>query len=171
MSGAEFLRAATARMVMIKQLGEGALAQLDAPALFQRPGTGQNSIAILVQHLRGNMLSRWTDFLTTDGEKPWRERDTEFEPVLSTRAEIESAWAQGWACCLAALESLKPSDMLREITIRGEAMTVIDAVIRQIGHYGYHVGQIVQLARQLKGSEFSSLSIPRGKSREYRPHP
>lgn len=169
MNGKAFLDVAIARMGVIKDLGDGALAQSGAPSLFARADETQNSIAIIVQHLCGNMLSRWTDLLDTDGEKPGRRRDEEFEPVLRTQAEVHAAWHRGWECCLGALRALTSADVLKPVTIRGESMSAMDAIVRQVGHYAYHVGQMVLLAKQQAGADFKSLSIPRGQSRQYRP--
>ncbi|MBX3475871.1 MAG: DUF1572 family protein [Planctomycetes bacterium] len=171
MTARAFLDAAIARMGAIKQLGEGALAQASAPALFARSDESQNSMAVIVQHLCGNMLSRWTDFLTSDGEKPDRSRDAEFETVLTSPMQVMQAWQRGWDCTMTALRALGPDDVLKTVTIRAEPMTVLEAVIRQIAHYGYHVGQLVLLARQHTGPAFLSLSIPRGQSAKYVPRP
>ncbi len=169
MTARAFLDTSIARMGVIKDLGDGALAQTSAPSLFIRTGETQNSIAMIVQHLRGNMLSRWTNFLTSDGEKPDRNRDAEFEPILGTADQVAEAWQRGWACTLGALRALGPDDVLKPVSIRGETMTAMDAIIRQIGHYAYHVGQIVLLAKQHAGTGFNSLSIPRGQSEQYKP--
>jgi len=166
---AAFLAAAIARMQVIKGLGEGALAQVSDAQLFRQSDPEANSIAIIVCHLRGNMLSRWTDFLTSDGEKPGRQRDREFEPTQLDRQAVLAAWEQGWACTLGALQALKPADVLRQVTIRGEPMTAMDAIIRQIGHYSYHVGQMVTLAREQLGPRWQTLSIARGQSKAYKP--
>ncbi len=164
-----FLATSLARFESLKQLGDGALAQVSAPQLFVRPGPGQNSIAILVQHLHGNMLSRWTDFLTSDGEKPSRTRDAEFEPGVLDPVRLLQLWQEGWQCTFAALRALRPQDVAATVHIRGEPLTVMDALIRQVAHYGYHVGQIVQLARTQVGAAFRSLSIARGQSAQYAP--
>lgn len=171
MTARAFLDASIARMGVIKELGDGALAQTSAPALFARADESQNSMAVIVQHLCGNMLSRWTDFLTSDGEKPDRNRDAEFEPVLQSATQVMQAWQRGWDCTMTALRALGPDDVLKTIKIRKEPMTVMDAIIRQIAHYGYHVGQLVLLARQHTGPTFQSLSIPRGQSAKYTPRP
>lgn len=153
-----------------KELGERALAQLSDDDLAWRPDAQSNSIAVILQHLHGNMMSRWTDFLTADGEKPERNRDGEFvEPERVDRAGLTRKWEEGWACLLAAIESLQPDDLLREVRIRGQALAAIDAVLRQLSHVPYHVGQIVYLARMRKGEHWNTLSIPRGGSSEYRP--
>jgi hypothetical protein len=164
-----FLQATIARMRETKKLGDAVLARVNARQLFHRTDGQANSIAIIVQHMHGNMLSRWTDFLTTDGEKPWRKRDAEFEPIVESQAAINELWDKGWAHTFAVLESLKPGDVMREVTIRQAKLTVMDALIRQVGHYAYHVGQMVTLARQQIGPGWQTLSIARGKSKDYRP--
>ena len=117
--------------------------------------------------MRGNMLSRWTDFLTSDGEKPWRHRDTEFEDTLLAKEEILTAWEEGWACLFNAINALAEDHLSDIIYIRNEGHTVLEAINRQLGHYSYHVGQIVYLARQAKAGEWDSLSIPKGKSKDF----
>ena len=127
-----------------------------------------NSIAVLVKHLAGNMRSRFTDFLTTDGEKPNRDRDREFEMnSTTTRADIMGWWEEGWARVFAAVEALKPEDIMRTVTVRGEPHTVLQAINRQIAHYAQHTGQIVFLAKHLRSSEWKTLSVPRGKSKDF----
>jgi Protein of unknown function (DUF1572) len=151
-----------------KRMGEGAMAQLKDEEFFVTLDPEANSIAILVKHLAGNMRSRFTDFLTTDGEKPDRFRDQEFELTpTTTRADVMKWWEDGWAVVLATIESLKPEDVMRTVTIRGEPHTVLQAINRQIAHYAQHIGQIVFLAKHLRSSEWKTLSIPRGKSAEY----
>ncbi|MDX1685596.1 MAG: DUF1572 family protein [Saprospiraceae bacterium] len=150
-----------------KSLGEKAIAQLDDRQLFEKVHDDANSIGNLVKHLWGNMLSRWTDFLTTDGEKPWRERDAEFEDTISDRKELLSKWEEGWQVVFDALSPLSTDDANRKVTIRGEEHTVEEAVLRQLAHYAYHIGQIVFIARNLKGENWESLSIPKGKSSSY----
>jgi len=160
-----FLPSAIARFRQHKQLGDGALAQCSDADLVWCPADDANSIATIVRHMRGNMLSRWTDFLTSDGEKPWRHRDTEFEDVsTATTADILAWWEEGWACLFAALEPLREDDLARTITIRNEPHTVLDAIHRQLAHYAYHTGQIVLLARIRRGAEWTTLSVPRGGS-------
>jgi hypothetical protein len=150
-----------------KRLAEGAMAQLKDEEFFIALDPESNSIAILVKHLAGNMRSRFTDFLTTDGEKPNRNRDQEFEiNAATTRADVMRWWEEGWARVFAAIESLKPEDVMRTITIRGEPHTVLQATNRQVAHYAQHTGQIVFLAKHLRSGEWKTLSIPRGKSKE-----
>jgi hypothetical protein len=152
-----------------KRIGEGALAQLRDEDFFATLDAESNSVAILVKHLAGNMRSRFTDFLASDGEKPDRFRDREFEVSgATTRAEIMRWWDEGWACVFGAIEALKPEDVMRTATIRGEAHTVLQAINRQIAHYAGHVGQIVFLVKHLRSSEWKTLSIPRGKSEEFK---
>jgi len=154
----------------IQSTGAGALAQLSLEEMQRPLGEDLNSVAVIVQHLHGNMLSRWTDFLTADGEKTTRDRDGEFEARrFQSRAELLALWDEGWACTLRAVDALQASDLERTITIRGQSHTVIDAIHRQIQHYGYHIGQIVLLARWSKGPAWKTLSIARGQSREYKP--
>ena len=150
-----------------RRLGERALAQIDDAAWHWKPDADANSIAILVQHLNGNMLSRWTNFLTADGEKPSRQRDREFEERNFEPNELRRLWDEGWECCLAALRPLTDADLSRTVKIRKEPLTVLEAVLRQVSHYSYHVGQIVWIARARRGPEFASLTIPRGRSGEH----
>lgn len=147
-----------------KTLGEKAIAQIDDDALFFTPDEKSNSISVIIKHLHGNMLSRWTDFLTTDGEKEWRKRDDEFEETPSTRAALMDQWNEGWACLFSALSALKPDDFSKTVYIRNMGQTVLDAIMRQLAHYAYHVGQIVYLARLCNEGDWISLSIPKGGS-------
>jgi len=154
-----------------KRTGEGAMSQLRDEDFFFTLDPEANSVAILVKHLAGNMRSRFTDFLTADGEKPDRFRDREFELApATTRAEVMKWWEEGWSCVFSAIDPLKPEDVLRTVTIRGEAHTVLQAINRQIAHYAQHIGQIVFLAKHLRSSEWKTLSIPRGKSEEFKTH-
>ena len=150
-----------------KKLGEGAIEQVSDEQLFAARDPEMNSIAIIVKHIAGNMRSRWTDFLTSDGEKPDRNRDTEFEQPPSTRAELLKIWNDGWDRVFSALEPLSDSDLGRTVTIRGEPHSVMQAINRQIAHYAYHVGQIVFLAKHLNASKWKSLSVPRNKSADF----
>ena len=150
-----------------KMLGDKAMAQVSDADLLVALDPESNSIAIIVKHLVGNMLSRWTDFLTADGEKPTRDRDSEFVAPPQTRAELLALWESGWKVAFDALAPLTEDDMSRTIRIRGEAHSVMQAINRQLAHYAYHVGQIVFIAKHLTSSRWSSLSIPRGKSSEF----
>jgi hypothetical protein len=152
-----------------KRMGESAMAQLRDEDFFVTLDPESNSVAILVKHLAGNMRSRFTDFLTSDGEKPNRFRDQEFELTpATTRADVMQWWEEGWACVFGAIESLKPEDVMRTVTIRAEPHTVLQAINRQIAHYAAHTGQIVFLAKHLRSSEWKTLTIPRGKSEEFK---
>jgi uncharacterized protein DUF1572 len=163
----EFLQSAIKKFKAQKTLGEKTFAQLDDKDFLFKPSNESNSIAVIVQHMSGNMLSRWTNFLTEDGEKVWRERDKEFEDVLTTKQDVLNAWNTGWQCVLETLESLRPNDMLKTITIRNEPLLVVDAIIRQIDHYGYHVGQIVYVGKIIKDDNWQTLSIAKNKSAEF----
>jgi Protein of unknown function (DUF1572) len=151
----------------IKKLGDLTMKQLSYEELVWQPSSESNSIAIIVKHLSGNMISRWTDFLTSDGEKSWRNRDEEFEGAYSSKEEVLAAWEKGWNVIFSTLKNLKKEDILKTITIRGEAHLVLQAIHRQISHYGYHIGQIVYIGKQVKNEQFTSLSIPRGQSEQF----
>jgi hypothetical protein len=148
-----------------KKLADKAMAQVSDEEFFRALDDEANSIAVIVKHLAGNMLSRWTDFLTTDGEKPTRHRDTEFIITPeTTRADSWEHWERGWACVFAAIEPLQPEDLARTVTIRGQAHTVLEAINRQLAHYSSHVGQIILLAKRWRGGEWQTLSVPRNRS-------
>ena len=140
------------------------MAQLSDAEVLARPNEASNSIALIVHHLSGNMLSRWTDFLTTDGEKPTRNREAEFEVAYPDKKTMLEAWEKGWNALLDTLDSLKPADLSTIIYIRNEGQTVLEAIQRQLAHYPLHIGQILYQAKALKGSDFQSLSIPKGNS-------
>jgi hypothetical protein len=143
------------------------MAQLRDDELFITLDAESNSVAVIVKHMAGNMRSRFTDFLTTDGEKPDRHRDQEFEvTATTTRSEVMTWWEEGWTRMFGAIEALEPEDLMRTVAIRGEPHTVLQAINRQIAHYAQHIGQIVFLAKHLRSSEWKTLSIPRGKSEE-----
>ena len=168
---AHYLEEARRQMRGYKRMGEGAMTQLRDDDFFLTLDPESNSVAILVKHLAGNMRSRFTDFLTSDGEKPDRFRDQEFELTPATaRAQVMTWWEEGWARVFAAIDPLQPEDVMRTVTIRGEPHTVLQAVNRQIAHYAQHIGQIVFLAKHLKSGEWKTLSIPRGKSEEFKQH-
>ncbi|MCR8845886.1 DUF1572 domain-containing protein [Paenibacillus sp. SC116] len=150
-----------------KTIGEKAMEQVEPEQLFMAVHDDSNSIATIVKHLWGNMLSRWTDFLKTDGEKPWRDRDSEFENDIQTKEELLQKWNEGWACLFDALESIRPDQLSHIIYIRNEGHTVMEAINRQLAHYPYHVGQIVYAAKLLKKGSWDSLSIPRNRSNEF----
>jgi hypothetical protein len=159
-----FLESSVKLFRYYKGLGEKAIAQLNDEQVLRKPNDASNSIALIVHHLSGNMLSRFTDFLTADGEKPWRDREKEFDESYANKAAMMKAWNEGWDCVFSALEPLQPSDISRIIYIRNEGQTVLEAIQRQLAHYASHVGQIIYQAKILKGDEFNSLSIPKGAS-------
>ena len=150
-----------------KSLGEAAMAQCSDKALFTVLDPESNSIAIIVKQLVGNMRSRWTSFLTTDGEKPDRNRDSEFEAPAETRVELLEMWEAGWRCLFEAIEPLTDADLAKTITIRTEPHSVMQAISRQLAHYSYHLGQIVFLARYHCGDQWKTLSVPKKKSAEF----
>lgn len=162
-----YIQSATKQFEYYKLLGERTFDQLSDTELFRQFNEESNSIAITVNHLWGNMLSRWTDFLTADGEKEWRERDLEFENVIKTREELIAKWNEGWACLFSALDTINEDNFGTEIYIRNQAHTVVDAVNRQMMHYAYHIGQIVYVGRMVKGKDWTSLSIPKGGSKAF----
>ena len=166
--GAQLLEDSLRQFRKYKALADGALAQTAEGDLFRTIDPESNSIAVVMKHMSGNMRSRWTDFLTADGEKPDRNRDTEFElSPEDTRVHLFERWEAGWRLLFDALTPLSPADVARTVVVRGEAHTVLQAVNRQLTHYAYHVGQIVFLARHFAGSRWTSLSIPKGKSKEF----
>jgi len=151
-----------------KRLAEGAFDQLQERDFFYVPDPESNSIATIVKHMAGNMRSRWTDFLTSDGEKPDRNRDQEFEMNSgTTREQVMQWWEDGWKLVFDAVSALKPEDLARTVYIRGESHTVLQAINRQMMHYAYHVGQVLYLGKHIRQSEWKSLSVPKGKSAEY----
>jgi len=149
-----------------KMLGEKTFSQLSDEMLIRQFNTESNSIAVIVKHLWGNMLSRWTDFLTTDGEKKWRNRDAEFEADITNKDELIKKWNEGWNCLFAALNDLKPEDMNKTIYIRNQGHTVSEAIYRQLAHYSYHIGQIVYIGK-MYSNEWKSLSIPKNSSKAF----
>ena len=154
-----------------RSLGERALAQVAGDRLHERAGPDGNSLDVLFRHVGGNLRARFTDFLTTDGEKPWRQRDGEFEERRATREEMLAIWSTGWDTLAATLRSLTPDDLEREVTIRDVPLSVTQALHRSLAHTAYHVGQIVQLCRTFVGEDWESLSVPRGASEAYRRNP
>ena len=165
--GKEYLTTAIKRFKYYKDLGEKTFEQLDEKDFHYLPTSESNSIAIIVQHLAGNMLSRFTNFLTEDGEKEWRQRDDEFEVHNYSKQQVIDLWNKGWECFLDALGSLTENDLETIIYIRQEPLSVVDAINRQLAHYPYHIGQIVFIGRMIKNKEWKSLSIPKGQSQQY----
>jgi uncharacterized damage-inducible protein DinB len=162
-----YLEDARALFAYYKKLGERAIAQVSDDQLTLTLDDEANSIAAIVKHMAGNMRSRWTDFLTTDGEKPNRHRDSEFEEPPATRSALLATWEAGWACVFSALETLTDDDLARTVTIRGEAHSVLQAINRQLAHYPHHVGQIILLAKHFAHGRWQTLSVPRRGSAEF----
>jgi hypothetical protein len=162
-----YIESAIKRLLTYKTLGDKTFAQLSDADFHYAPNEVSNSIAVIIQHVSGNMLSRWTNFLTEDGEKEWRNRDTEFDEQKLSKEQLISLWEKGWKCMLDTLHSLTEDDLLKTIHIRNEPLSAIDAINRQLAHYPHHVGQIVYVGKIIKGNEWQSLSIPKGKSEEF----
>lgn len=162
-----YLESVKKQFLYYKTLGEKAMEQLEPEQLFISTNDDTNSIAVIVKHISGNMLSRWTDFLTSDGEKEWRNRDDEFESTIETKEELLQLWNKGWDCLFNAINPLTDEQLTNIIYIRNEGHTVIEAINRQLAHYPYHIGQIVFYAKMLKNTNWDSLSIPKNKSNSY----
>ena len=163
----DYLQNITKIFLQYKKIAEQAIDQIEPSQLIVQPNEDSNSIAVIVKHMAGNMISRWTDFFTSDGEKPNRNRDGEFENDITDKEVLLKYWEQGWNVFLDTLTSLKSEDLSHTVYIRKEAHTVMDAINRQLAHYSYHVGQIVYAAKLLKKNEWKSLSIPKNKSEEF----
>ena len=162
-----YLNSIKKQFTYYKMLGEKTFEQLDEGDFFWQYNPESNSIAITVNHISGNMKSRWTDFLTTDGEKEWRNRDLEFENIIKTKGELLNKWNEGWDCLLTAIDSINEANFKQEIFIRNQSHSIVEAINRQLAHYSYHIGQIVFLGRMIKGQSWISLSLPKGKSAAY----
>jgi len=162
-----FLNSYIKRITYYKNLGEQTFAQLDELDFHYQPNEESNSIAMIIQHIAGNMLSRFTNFLTEDGEKEWRKRDAEFEEQHLSKDALLELWQKGWDCYLGSVQSLTEDDLEKTITIRSEQHSVTDALNRQLAHYPYHVGQIVYLGRMIKSKTWKNLSIPKGQSQQF----
>ena len=165
--GIEYLKVIQERFNSVKDLGDKTIDQLSEDDIHWVINDGSNSIAVIVKHLNGNMTSRWSNFLTSDGEKPYRNREQEFEDTLTSRQELITSWDKGWAILMESLSKLAEQDLLKTVYIRSEGHTVLEAIERQLAHYAYHIGQIVFIGKQLKGANWESLSIPKGQSEEY----
>ena len=163
----EFIKTATKRLKYYMELGDKTLEQLGDWDFHYQPNEESNSIAIIIQHMAGNMLSRWTNFIDEDGEKEWRQRDEEFKVHSHNKQQLIELWEKGWTCFFTALASLKKKDLKLTILIRKEPLSVIDAINRQMAHYPYHVGQIIHIAKTIKGKNWKNLSIPKGESLIY----
>ncbi|MDR6516299.1 DUF1572 family protein [Chryseobacterium camelliae] len=155
------------RFQYYKSLGDQTFTQLSEEQMFWQYNEESNSIAVIVKHITGNMLSRWTNFLTEDGEKDWRNRDEEFINVLMTKSEILESWEKGWDCLFGALDQINEENIHAAVYIRGEAHSVLDAILRQLAHYPYHIGQIIYIAKMVKNEDWNTLSIARNKSGEF----
>lgn len=166
-TNSQFLESAKKQFLYYKTIGEKAIGQLDDDQLFIAANEDTNSIAQIVKHLSGNMLSRWSDFLTSDGEKEWRNRDDEFVDTYKSKEELLENWNKGWDCLFNAINPLQPEQLSDIIYIRNEGHSVVEAINRQLAHYPYHIGQIVFYAKLLKKTEWESLSIPKNKSGDY----
>ncbi|MEZ4874015.1 MAG: DUF1572 family protein [Flavobacteriaceae bacterium] len=162
-----YLESVTKQFQYYKLLGDTTFAQLNEPDFFWQYNAESNSIAIMVNHLWGNMLSRWTNFLSSDGEKEWRNRDLEFEKVIKTQSELKEKWEAGWQCLFDALATINEGNFGTVIYIRNQGHTVMEAINRQLAHYAYHVGQLVYVGRMIKGGDWQSLSIPKGASKAF----
>jgi hypothetical protein len=167
MINSNYLDSARKEFEYYKQLGERTMAQIPDDKLNWQFNTETNSVATIVKHLWGNMLSRWTDFLTSDGEKVWRKRDEEFENDINTREAIMKKWDEGWTILLNTIKSLTADDLGKTVYIRNMGHTVVEAINRQIAHYAYHIGQIVHIGKMIQDDQWKSLSIPRGKSASF----
>jgi len=165
--GEEYLKTVIKRIKYYKDLGDRTFAQLEEKDFHVQPTSESNSIAVIMRHIAGNMLSRWTNFLTEDGEKDWRQRDDEFEETSLSKQQLLDYWEKGWKCLLDTITSLTPEDLLKTIYIRQETMSAIDAINRQLAHYPYHIGQIVYIGRMIRNEGWKNLSIPKGKSQQY----
>jgi hypothetical protein len=165
--GKDYLETVIKRLRYYKDLGDKTFEQLNEADLHYQPNEESNSIAIIIQHMAGNMLSRWTNFLEEDGEKEWRQRDDEFEVHVYTKEQLLTTWEKGWKCFLDTLSGLKKKDLQKIITIRKEELTVVDAINRQLAHYPYHIGQIVYIGRMIRKHDWKILSIPKGSSMQY----
>ncbi len=163
----DYLESVVKQFQYYKLLGEKALNQVPESQYFYAPNEESNSLAVIVKHLSGNMLSRWTDFLTSDGEKEWRNREGEFENDFANPEQVWEAWNRGWDCFLGTLTALKTDDLTTIIYIRNQGHSVVEAINRQLAHYPYHIGQMIYLSKLIVDGQWNSLSIPKGKSQEY----
>lgn len=163
----EYLNSVKKQFEYYKSVGEKTFDQLDEKNLFWQFNGESNSIAIIVNHLWGNMKSRWTNFLSTDGEKEWRNRDLEFESVIKTKVELLEKWYDGWNCLFNTLDSINKENFETKVYIRNQEHSIIDAINRQLAHYAYHIGQILYIGKMIKGREWKSLTIPKGQSNEF----
>lgn len=162
-----FIQSVLRQFKMYKSLGDKTIEQLQFEHLSWHYNNESNSIIVLVKHIKGNMLSRWTDFLHSDGEKEWRHRDKEFEESTFTKDQVIQIWEEGWKCLFDAIENLTDEQLENIIYIRQQPLTVMDAILRQLAHYSYHVGQMVYIGKMIRNDQWHNLSIPRGHSEDY----
>lgn len=162
-----FIQDTVKRLRYYKELGDKTFVQLEEKDFFFQPSAESNSIATIVQHLHGNMRSRFTNFLTEDGEKPWRERDAEFGINITTKSAVIAQWEEGWQIVFTAIENLQPQELTNTIYIRTEPLLVYDALLRQLAHYPYHIGQILYIGKMIKDAHWQSLSIAKGQSQQF----
>jgi hypothetical protein len=165
--GQEYLQTAIRRLKYYKDLGDKTFEQLGDKDFHYQPDQESNSIAVIIQHIHGNMLSRWTNFLTEDGEKEWRQRDSEFEIHSSSKQQLIDLWEKGWSCFFNAIEPLQEDDLLKTVYIRKEPLSVIDAINRQLAHYPYHIGQLIYIGKMIKKESWKNLSIRKKQSQQY----
>jgi hypothetical protein len=165
--GNEYLKVVQERFKSVKDLGDQTISQLSNDEIHWNLNEASNSVAVVAKHLSGNMVSRWSDFLTSDGEKSYRNRDREFEDDISSKKELIAVWEKGWNTLFETLNGLEEQDLLKSVYIRGESHKVLEAIERQMAHYAYHIGQIVYIGKQVKDENWVSLSIPKGKSEEF----
>jgi len=165
--GKEYLEIIRVRFKEVKSLGDKTMSQLSEDDIHWKLNEASNSVAVITKHLSGNMVSRWSDFLISDGEKPNRNREQEFEDGISSKQELVTVWERGWSILFETLNELEGQDLLGIIYIRGERHSVLEAIERQMAHYAYHIGQIVYIGKQLRDVDWESLSIPKGQSKEY----
>ncbi len=163
----EYLNSVKKQFDYYKSVGEKTFNQLEEDDLFWQYNDESNSIAIIVNHIYGNMKSRWTDFLTTDGEKSSRNRDLEFDNVIKTKAQLLTKWNNGWVTLFTAIDSVNTENFYTEVFIRNQSHSIVEAINRQLGHYSYHIGQIVYIGRMIKGEDWQSLTIPKGESTNF----
>ena len=167
MGNLQYLTSVKKEFEYYKLLGEKTFSQLNDENLFSKVNNESNSISSIVKHLSGNMVSRWTDFLTTDGEKEWRKREEEFDNDIKTREELLKIWEKGWSCLFNSLNSITDDELSKVIYIRNQGHTILEGINRQLSHYPYHIGQIVYIGKMLCDNSWVSLSIPKGSSNEY----
>jgi hypothetical protein len=167
MDGSNYIESVRKQFTQCKTMGEKTMVQIPADKLFWQYNSETNSVGIIVKHLAGNMISRFTDFYTTDGEKPWRDRDSEFENDVLNVENLMALWNKGWECLFRILNELKDDDLHKKVLIRNEQLTVVEALNRQLAHYSSHVGQIIYIGKMIAGSDWKTLTIPRKASREF----